>query len=419
MDFWTNKRIIVAIGGGIAAYKSLGLIRSLRDQGARVTVVATRAALRFVTEVTIQTLAGEPLHSDLFGSDGDDGMEHIRLARIAELVIIAPATADLLARMAGGHANDLLTALLLARRGPVLAAPAMNSAMWEHPATQRNMARLKEDGVQFVGPERGSLICGEVGEGRMAVQESIVEAARRVLTPNPLQGRRFLVTAGPTREELDPVRYLSNHSSGKMGWAVCLAALRAGARVSLVHGPVDMPPPLGAEAVRVDSAQEMHDATMALWSGNWSDDKGDLPCDAAILTAAVSDFRPATRQAEKIGKMETGPAMSLTLERNLDILATLAGRMRVLDADHSQRLVVGFAAETGDSKERGQKKLARKGCDLLVVNNILANGCGFGSDTNQVLLLGRDGRSENWPLLPKIEVGARLIQVIADLLAEK
>ncbi|MBF0295360.1 MAG: bifunctional phosphopantothenoylcysteine decarboxylase/phosphopantothenate--cysteine ligase CoaBC [Magnetococcales bacterium] len=405
LSFWTGKQIVIGIGGGIAAYKSLEIIRRLREAGALVVPVPTPAGLRFVTELTLQSLAGGPVHGELMQPRQPGEMDHIRLAREADLVIIAPATADLMARMASGQADDLLTALLLARRGPTLAAPAMNPAMWSHPATQRNVARLREDGLLVIGPESGAMACGESGEGRMAEPAAILEAARRALTPPILAGRRFLITAGPTREELDPVRFLTNHSSGKMGWETALAALRAGAEVDLVHGPVALPPPPGARLLPVTTAEEMRAAALEAWQ--------QRECDAAILTAAVADYRPAQRQPDKIKKEHEEPEMHLTLTQNPDILAELSARA------NGNQVVCGFAAETGNALERGREKLVRKGCDLLAINDVTAPGCGFGSETNIVTLIGRDGWEESWPLLPKEAVAERLIRAIHALLGQR
>ncbi|MEO5339416.1 MAG: bifunctional phosphopantothenoylcysteine decarboxylase/phosphopantothenate--cysteine ligase CoaBC [Magnetococcus sp. MYC-9] len=423
MGFWSDKYVAVAIGGGIAAYKTLELLRLLREEGAHVVVITTAAALHFVTPLTLQALSGHLVRSDLFTPNESDGMDHIRLAQEAALLIVAPATADILARMAGGHGDDLLTTALLARRGPVLLAPAMNSAMWEHPATQRNVRQLREDGIDLVGPETGHLACGDHGQGRMSEAATILEAGRRLLSPKPWQGRRVLITAGPTQEELDPVRYLSNRSSGRMGWAICHAALRAGARVTLVHGPVALPPPWGAETVAVLSAQQMHEAVLQLWEG-WEADASPLA--AAILTAAVADFRPATRQTTKIKKNgATAETLTrLTLTQNPDILATLAARAGYLaEQNQPAPLIVGFAAETSGSeaseaalRAMAQAKLASKGCDLLLVNDVLAPGCGFGSLTNRVTLLHRSGNVQTWPLLDKEQVGERLMDYLNALL---
>ncbi|MBF0623770.1 MAG: bifunctional phosphopantothenoylcysteine decarboxylase/phosphopantothenate--cysteine ligase CoaBC [Magnetococcales bacterium] len=398
MGFWTGKRVVVGIGGGIAAYKVLDLIRRLREGGAVVKVVVTRAALEFVTKVTLQALSGERVHDDLFALDQEWEMGHIRLAREADLVLVAPATANRLAKMAQGLADDLLSALLLARRGPVVVAPAMNSAMWTHPATQRNLAILRNDGIHVAGPATGVLACGEEGPGRLLDVAGLLEEMVRALTPRFLAGRRILVTAGPTREELDPVRYLSNHSSGKMGWAVANAALRAGARVVLIHGPVTLEPPRGADTVPVISAREMHRAALEAWPA----------CHGAILSAAVADYRPEARQDSKIKKEGVGQVRSrLDLTLNPDILADLASRRR------PEQVVVGFAAETGPGAVAlGRSKLVRKGCDLLAVNDVLESGSGFGTDTNRVTLLSREGGEESWPLLDKAEVGARLVAAL-------
>lgn len=424
MSFWSGKYIVVAIGGGIAAYKTLELLRLLRESGARVVVVATTAALRFVTPLTLQALSGHEVRSDLFTPNDADGMDHVRVAQDADLLIVAPATADIMARMAGGHGDNLLTTLLLARKGPVLLAPSMNNVMWEHPATQRNVTQLRADGIAFTGPEFGPLACGESGLGRMAKATQILEAGRRILLPSPLQGRRLLVTAGPTQEALDPIRYISNHSSGKMGWAVCNAALRAGAKVTLIHGPVPRPVPWGVDAVAVQSAQQMYDATLQAWDHACHHEQA--PFDGAILTAAVADFRPTQQHTEKIKK--TATKTTLSLEINPDILATLALRAKEAictdkRADKPPPLIVGFAAETNPelcaAATGAREKLLRKGCDLLVINNVLAPGCGFGSDTNQVTLLHRSGQEEQWPKLLKEAVGERLLTHFASLLPQK
>ncbi|MBF0159021.1 MAG: bifunctional phosphopantothenoylcysteine decarboxylase/phosphopantothenate--cysteine ligase CoaBC [Magnetococcales bacterium] len=403
MTFWPSKRVVVGIGGGIAAYKTVDLIRRLREQGAQVTVVVTAAALQFITRMTLQAISGAKVWDDLFALDQEQEMGHIRLARAADLVIVAPATADLLARLACGQADDLLTTLLLARAGqPVLLAPAMNPAMWHHPATQRNVARLQADGLLLVGPESGAMACGEEGMGRLATTEAILEAGRRAMTPARWQGRRLLVTAGPTCEALDPVRYLGNRSSGKMGWAVALAAARLGAEVQLVHGPIALPPPDGVRTVAVTSAAEMYQAAMARWPD----------CHAAILTAAVADFRPQFCQTDKIKKPAQGAEqqpMTLVLQQTEDILAAVVAQRR------PGQVVVGFAAETTDVEQQGWDKLRRKGCDLLAVNDVTAAGCGFEVDTNQILLLGQQGQRQSWPMLTKEETAERLLGAVEEL----
>lgn len=397
MEFWQGKRVVVGIGGGIAACKSLELLRRLHTGGARLEVVLTAAGLRFVTPLAAQALSGGPVHHDLFDLEQERQMGHIRLAREAELVVVAPATADLMAKLAGGHADDLLTALLLARRGPVLLAPAMNSAMWSHPATRRNLAQLRADGLHLVGPESGPLACGETGVGRLAEVEEILETARRLLTPTPLAGHRILVTAGPTREELDPVRYLGNHSSGRMGFAVALAALRAGARVTLIHGPVEVSLPPGADAVAVTSAAQMQQAVLEHWPH----------CRAGVFAAAVADYHPRQRHPLKTKKGSQGESWLLELEQTADILAQVVARRQ------PGQVVLGFAAETGDAVAKGREKLARKGCDLLAVNDVSEAGSGFQVATNRLTLLDREGGLEEWPLMSKEAAGERLVAALA------
>ncbi|MBF0357534.1 MAG: bifunctional phosphopantothenoylcysteine decarboxylase/phosphopantothenate--cysteine ligase CoaBC [Magnetococcales bacterium] len=400
MNFWAGKKIVLIICGGIAAYRAIDLIRSLRKEGAVVTVVATKSALEFVGKLSLQALSSEPVHSDLFTPAMSDAMDHIHLTKNADLVVIAPATANLLAKMAAGMADDLTSSMLLAYNGPLLAAPAMNTRMWQHSATQRNVQQLKSDGVEFINPSSGSLACGEDGEGRLAAIEEIIEAGRSLLSKKILKGHRLLITAGPTHEALDPVRYIANHSTGKMGWSICRAALRAGAEVVLIHGPVNMEPPHGAESRRVTSAQEMFTNSIEAWQRG---------CSGAILTAAVGDYRPLHPKAGKIKKDPANPELALTLTANPDILATLA-------KESGGKVVVGFAAETGNALELGREKMVRKGCDLLVINDLLDPKSGFGTDTNQVTLLYGDGREESWPLLSKDMVAEKLIQAIAIML---
>jgi phosphopantothenoylcysteine decarboxylase / phosphopantothenate---cysteine ligase len=299
-----------------------------------------------------------------------------------------------------GLADDLASTTILAYNGPKLVAPAMNSRMWQNPATQRNVAQLKKDGVQFIDPQSGSLACGEEGEGRLAPIEHIVEAAQTLLTPKILKGHRLLITAGPTHEALDPVRYISNHSTGKMGWSICKAALYAGAEVVLVHGPVNIEPPQGVQLHPVTTAQEMYDKSMAAWAEG---------CTGAILTAAVGDYRPLTQLTDKIKKNKDNQQLTMELTVNPDILATLA-------AKKDGRVVVGFAAETGNALERGREKMGRKNCDLLVINDLLKEDSGFGTDTNQVTILHNSGKEEPWPLLSKDMVANKLIQTVATLL---
>lgn len=403
MGFWAGKEILVGLGGGIAAYKTLELIRTLRQEGAAVTVVPTQAALHFVTRLTLQSLAEGAVFDDLFSAQREMEMGHITLARRSELVIVAPATADLMARMAGGHGDDLLTTLLLARRGPVLLAPAMNAAMWEHPATRRNVALLRGDGIHLVGPESGALACGENGPGRMSEPGAILAAARGVLSSRTLAGRRLLITAGPTQEPIDPVRFISNRSTGRMGVAVAMAMVHAGAEVTLVHGPMSQPLPPGARSVAVVTAQEMFDTVMTLWP----------EMDGAILTAAVGDYRLLQPRAEKIKKQGETDSLTLELTTTPDILATIS-RLR-----RPEQMVVGFAAETGEAMAKARGKIVRKGCHLLVVNDVSEPGSGFAGETNRVTLLWADGREEAWPLLPKEAVGERLVATLARQLGDK
>lgn len=403
--FWRGKRVVVGISGGIAAYQTLALLRQLREEGAELpAVVVTAAALQFVTRLSLQALSQSPVYDALFDLIEEREMGHIRLAREADLVVVAPVTADLMAKMAQGHADDLLTTLLLARRGPVLLAPAMNAAMWEHPATRRNVRQLEADGLRVVGPEYGELACGEVGMGRMAPVARIVEEARRCLIPRDLAGSHWLVTAGPTREALDRVRYLTNHSSGRMGWAVALALVRRGARVSLVHGPVELPVPDGVEAHAVTSAREMQAVCMRLWPS----------CQAVVMTAAVADYAPEDYLEGKIKKSSQGGRWMLSLTENPDILAGLLATRR------PDQVVVGFAAEAGAEAVLGATtKLVRKGCDLLVVNDLLEAGSGFGGATNRVTLLAPGEDAEPWPLLTKETVGARLVERMVGMLARR
>jgi phosphopantothenoylcysteine decarboxylase/phosphopantothenate--cysteine ligase len=397
-----GRTVLLVVGGGVAAYKSLDLLRRLRERGARARVVLTAAGERFVTPLSFASLSGERVYSDLFSLTDEQEMGHIRLSREADLVVVAPATAHLMARMAQGLADDLATTLLLATDKRVLLAPAMNVRMWLHPATQRNLATLRGDGVLFVGPEEGEMACGEFGPGRMSEPLDIVAAIEAALRGNadlPLAGRHVLVTSGPTREPIDPARYISNRSSGKQGHAIAAAAARAGARVTLVSGPVEIEAPLGVETRDVETAVEMLDAVEAA-----------LPADIFIGAAAVADWRvePA---ADKIKKRPGGAPPALVLSENPDILARVARRER-----SRPPLVVGFAAETREVIANAREKLARKGCDLVVANDV---GAGvFGGDFNEVHLVGAQG-VESWPRLGKEEVAARLVARLAELLREK
>lgn len=392
-----TKRVTLIIGGGIAAYKCLDLIRQLRAAGAHVTPVLTRAASQFVTPMSVAALAGSQVYQDLFDLKDEAEMGHIQLSRASDLIVVAPATADLMAKMAGGHADDLASTLLLATDKPVLIAPAMNVRMWEHPATQRNLARLRADGVQVIGPNSGDMACGEFGPGRMSEPAEIVAAIQALSTPGPLTGKRVLVTSGPTHEPIDPVRYIANRSSGAQGTAIARALRDLGAEVIFVTGPATVPPPEGVTLHRVETAREMLDACLAA-----------LPVDAAVMAAAVADWHVATDFTQKIKKGSQG-IPKLELSENPDILATLSA--------HTQRprLVVGFAAETENVIAHATAKRARKGCDWIVANDVSPATGIMGGSENAVHLITADG-TEDWPRLPKAEVATRLVARIAEAL---
>ncbi len=392
--------MLLIVGGGIAAYKSLELVRLLRKADVEVRPVLTSAGARFVTPLSLAALAEEPVRGDLFSLTDEAAMGHIELSRSADLLVVAPATADLIARAAGGMADDLATAVLLATDKPVLMAPAMNVRMWLHPATRRNVATLTADGVSIVGPDDGVMACGEFGPGRMAEPQAIFEAIITALRVQrrALAGRHILVTAGPTAEPIDPVRVLTNRSSGKQGYAIAQALADLGARVTLISGPTALSAPPGVERVEVETARQMLAACEAA-----------LPADAAVCVAAVSDWRPDAMFPVKLKKGAEGPP-TLTLVENPDILARLsepgAGR---------PRLVVGFAAETNDLEENARAKLARKGCDWVVGNDV-SEATIMGGDVNEVLLVTTSG-TERWPRLAKTEVAARLADRMAEALA--
>jgi len=392
-----GRRILLIISGGIAAYKSLDLIRRLRTGGAAVRCVMTEAAAQFVTPLSVASLSEDKVYSDLFSLTDESEMGHIRLSREADLVVVAPATADLIARMAAGMANDLASTTLLASDKPILIAPAMNAMMWAHPATQANLATLASRGVRRVGPNAGDLACGEVGSGRMAEPAEIVLAIEACLSADTrLAGRRALVTSGPTREPIDPVRYISNHSSGKQGHAIAAALAAMGAETVLVSGPTQEPTPAGVKLVAVESAAEMLEACEAA-----------LPLDVAVMAAAVSDWRVASASAQKLKKDGKG-APALTLVENPDILATIAGR-------HNDRpaLVIGFAAETNDVVANAVAKRARKGCDWILANDVSPGTGTFGGDRNTIHLVDASG-VEDWPVMTKVEVARRLAERIAE-----
>ncbi|HEX4462790.1 MAG TPA: bifunctional phosphopantothenoylcysteine decarboxylase/phosphopantothenate--cysteine ligase CoaBC [Polyangia bacterium] len=392
-----GRRIVVGVAGGIAAYKAAELVRALVKLGAQVRVVMTRAAQEFITPLTLQSLSQQPVATDTFDLSQEQTIGHIQVADWAELLVIAPATADIIARLAHGLANDLLSTVALACRAPLLLAPAMNVNMWQHPATQANLRLLVERGVSTCGPDAGELACGWVGQGRMIEAADIAAACVQALGKRDWRGRRVLVTAGPTFEPIDPVRFVGNRSTGKMGFAVARQAARRGAQVTLVAGPVALTTPPGVTRVDVETALEMRDATLAHADGNA----------LIVMTAAVADYRPAEVAPHKLKKDALGDAPSVALTRNPDILAELAGRAPV---------VVGFAAETEDVERHALAKLRAKRCDLIVANDVSEAGSGFGTDTNRVLIVGRDGAVEPLPQLTKDEVADRILDRAARLL---
>ncbi|MBZ0330217.1 bifunctional phosphopantothenoylcysteine decarboxylase/phosphopantothenate--cysteine ligase CoaBC [Halomonas sp. ANAO-440] len=387
-----GRRVLLGISAGIAAYKSAQLARLLKQAGCEVRVVMTEGAQAFITPLTLQALTGEPVRTSLLDPEAEAGMGHIELARWADVVLIAPGTADLMARLATGMADDLLTTLCLASEAAKVMAPAMNQAMWRHVATQRNAERLQQDGWRLLGPDSGDQACGDVGPGRMLEPEAIVAEllAQPAETPPqelPAQGLHIVITAGPTREPLDPVRYLSNHSSGKMGYALAASAARLGARVTLVSGPVTQTTPDGVNRIDVETAREMHEACLRLIAG----------CDIFIGCAAVADYRVDGVAEHKIKKQEGEDGLTLKLIKNPDIIADVA--LKREPASH-RPLVVGFAAETRDLEAYARDKLTRKQLDMIVANDVSAEGLGFGADDNAALLLWRDGEGESSESLP-------------------
>ncbi|NCQ24335.1 MAG: bifunctional phosphopantothenoylcysteine decarboxylase/phosphopantothenate--cysteine ligase CoaBC [Rhodobacteraceae bacterium CG17_big_fil_post_rev_8_21_14_2_50_63_15] len=394
-----SKRILLIIGGGIAAYKALDLIRRLREQGATVTPVLTRAGAEFVTPLSASALAGHKVFSELFDLTDEAEMGHIELSRSADLIVVAPATADLMAKMAGGRADDLASTLLLATDTPVLVAPAMNVRMWLHAATQRNVATLCADGIMLVGPNEGDMACGEHGPGRMAEVQEIVAGVVTALADGPLSGQRILVTSGPTHEPIDPVRYIANRSSGVQGTAIARALAALGAEVVFVTGPASVPPPGGVEVVRVETAREMLAAVEAA-----------LPVAAAVFAAAVADWHVAGASDRKL-KKATGGLANLEFAENPDILARVAGLKK-----GRPRLVVGFAAETEDVIANATAKRLRKGCDWIVANDVSPATGIMGGGENAVTLITGEG-PETWPRMGKAAVAERLAERLAAALA--
>jgi len=403
-----GKRVLLLIGGGIAAYKSLELIRVICKRGGSVRCILTKAGAEFVTPLSVSSLSGEKVFTDLFSLTDEAEMGHIELSRSADLVVVAPATADLLAKMAQGLANDLASTTLLATDKRVLVAPAMNVRMWQHAATQRNVATLKSDGVLFVGPDEGEMACGEFGPGRMAEPSGIADAIEAALSPpggslgrGPLEGRSVLVTSGPTHEAIDPVRYIANRSSGKQGHAIAAAAAHAGARVTLVSGPVALPDPQGVTTLHVETAAEMLRAVETA-----------LPADIAVFCAAVADWRVETQSSDKLKKTESGPP-ALALTPNPDILATIAHRK-----EGRPSLIVGFAAETSNVIDYARGKLEKKACDLIVANDVGGDSGVMGGDMNTVHIVSKDA-IDSWPKLSKAEVAERLVALFATKFAPK
>ena len=398
-----DKRVLLIIGGGIAAYKSLFLIRVLARRGIATRVILTKGGSEFVTALSAGGLSGDKVYTDLFDLTDEAEMGHIELSRSADLVVVAPATADLIAKAAHGIANDLATTTLLATDKRTLFAPAMNVRMWDNPATQRNVKTLTDDGAFFIGPDEGEMACGEFGFGRMAEPESIADAIEKILEgdttldglrgPKPLTGKHALITAGPTREPIDPVRYLSNHSSGKQGYAIAAALATLGAEVTLVSGPVSLDPPAGVKTVQVETAQEMLTAC-----------ESALPADIFIAVAAVADWRPDSKTNKKIKKDQTG-IPPLKLAENPDILKTLSASKK------RPKLVIGFAAETDNVVEHAQAKLAKKGCDWIIANDV--SGDVMGGDHNSMILVTKE-KTEEWPRLTKQDAARRLAQTIAE-----
>ncbi|QIK41827.1 bifunctional phosphopantothenoylcysteine decarboxylase/phosphopantothenate--cysteine ligase CoaBC [Pontivivens nitratireducens] len=392
------KRILLIISGGIAAYKSLELIRLFRAEGIGVTPVMTRAAEQFVTPLSVAALAGSDVHRDLWDLTAEAEMGHIQLSRSADLIVVAPATANLMANMAHGAATDMATTLLLATDTPVLVAPAMNVRMWTHAATQRNLATLRDDGIRFAGPDEGDMACGEYGPGRMAEPPAILAAAKAMLRDGPLRGKRILVTSGPTHEPIDPVRYIANRSSGAQGTAIAEALSALGAEVVFVTGPADTPRPISAEVVEVETARQMAAAVDAA-----------LPCDAAVFCAAVADWHVVGAGSSKIKKDGTGAPPGFELAENPDILATVSR------GDKRPRLVVGFAAETDDVIAHATAKRKRKGCDWIVANDVSPATGIMGGTQNAAILITAEG-ADPWLRMSKAETAATLAARMAEAL---
>lgn len=401
MDTLSGKRILLIIGGGIAAYKALDLIRRVRERGGEIVPVLTKAAQEFVTPLSASALAGHKVYTDLFDLTDEAEMGHINLSRSADLIVVAPATADLMAKMAGGHANDLASTLLLATDTPVLLAPAMNVRMWDHPATQRNIATLTADGVSFLGPNGGDMACGEYGPGRMSEPLEIVAGIETALGDRPLLGKRILVTSGPTHEPIDPVRYIANRSSGAQGTAIAAALRDLGATVVFVTGPADVPAPSGVEVVKVETARAMQAAVMQA-----------LPCDVGVFAAAVADWRVENASGSKMKKI-AGALPALNFSENPDILAEVSQL-----ENNRPSLVIGFAAETDDVVAHATAKRNRKGCDWILANDVSPETGIMGGSENAVVLISDSG-ADVWDRMSKTKVAQELADRIAKELTKE
>lgn len=397
MSSLTNKQILLGVTGGIAAYKSAELIRRLQDQGANVRVIMTAAAQEFITPLTLQALSGNPVHTTLLDPEAEAGMGHIELARWADLLLVAPASADFIARLVTGKGDDLLTTVCLATAAPICLAPAMNQGMWHSPATQDNLARLSQRKIVCFGPAEGSQACGDVGPGRMLEPTELADLTARQFVRGELSGKSVVITAGPTREAIDPVRYISNHSSGKMGYALAQAAIEAGARVTLISGPTNLAPPERCHYIGIESAQDMYDASMQALSD----------CDLFIAAAAVADYRPANAAGQKIKK--TGQdTMTIEMVKNPDIVTAVA-------AHQPRPMTVGFAAETQDVVSYARGKLERKNLDVVIANDVSQAGIGFNSDDNAVTIVW-PGSEETLSQRSKSQLARELIERLAEKL---
>lgn len=403
MQSLQNKRLLLGITGGIAAYKTPDLVRRLRDCGAEVKVVMTKGACEFITPLTLQAVSGNRVHTGLLDAEAEAAMGHIELARWADAIVVAPATSDVLARLSVGRADDLLTTLVRASTAPLLLAPAMNQAMWADKATQQSYQSLVELGVHFIGPESGSQACGDTGFGRMSEPMAIVHATAALFETYALSGKQVLITAGPTREALDPVRYLSNYSSGKMGFALAEAAIESGAKVILIAGPVDLPSPERVTRIDVTSAEEMLTAV--------NQQLGET--DIFIAAAAVADYRPKTIQAQKVKKIADIDSISLDLVKNPDILATVVRAPQPI-------FTVGFAAETEKMIDHARDKMARKGIDMIVANDVSRSDIGFGSEVNEVTVLYSDQTidPQELEICSKTQLARQLVSMIANRVNE-